>query len=233
MGIEYSVDEHEEVPVTGTDKSLEVINSKYIKKQNVILRLKENGINYHVENLKGDPFFEVKTTGPADDNGRILLDIKGKELGGFRQEKICSGKRASLTVKNNGIWAKKSEGKVLCLATVDKPPNMPGNCCNIYIHDPPIFAEDFDPNFKSPGLTIEGDVMLKEFDFMLKTDMGEVIKVAKVVHELADLQEKTESVSVLPPSAYFLQVGRNIDMAFIVLATHAMDQMFYDKGLED
>ena len=30
----------------------------------------------------------------------------------------------------------------------------------------------------------------------------------------------------------FLQVGRNIDIAFLVLCAHAMDQMFYDKDYD-
>ena len=29
-----------------------------------------------------------------------------------------------------------------------------------------------------------------------------------------------------------LQVGRNIDIAFLVLCAHAMDQMFYDKDYD-
>ena len=30
----------------------------------------------------------------------------------------------------------------------------------------------------------------------------------------------------------FSQVGRNIDIAFLVLCAHAMDQMFYDKDYD-
>ena len=55
-----------------------------------------------IENIQGEPYFEVKPVGPADDSGRVLLDLKGKELGSFRQENTSQGKRASLTLKNNG-----------------------------------------------------------------------------------------------------------------------------------
>ena len=48
MGIEYSTEDHQDIPVTGAPKSLEVIKSsgKYVKKEIVVLRLRENGLNY-------------------------------------------------------------------------------------------------------------------------------------------------------------------------------------------
>ena len=32
--------------------------------------------------------------------------------------------------------------------------------------------------------------------------------------------------------SHILQVGQNIDIAFLVLCAHAMDQMFYDKDYD-
>ena len=51
MGIEYSTEDHQDIPVTGAPKSLEVIkcSGKYVKKDIVVLRLRENGLNYRSE----------------------------------------------------------------------------------------------------------------------------------------------------------------------------------------
>lgn len=48
MGIEYSTEAHQHIPVTGAPNSLEVIkgSGKHVKKDVVILRLRENGLNY-------------------------------------------------------------------------------------------------------------------------------------------------------------------------------------------
>lgn len=50
MGIEYSTDTHHHIPLTGAPNSLEVIkcSGKYVKKDNVILKLRENGLNYRL-----------------------------------------------------------------------------------------------------------------------------------------------------------------------------------------
>ena len=52
MGIEYSTEDHQDIPVTGAPKSLEVIkwSGKYVKKDIVLLRLRENGLNYRLYN---------------------------------------------------------------------------------------------------------------------------------------------------------------------------------------
>ena len=48
MGIEYSTEDHQDIPVTGAPKSLEVIkwSGKYVRKDILLLRLRENGLNY-------------------------------------------------------------------------------------------------------------------------------------------------------------------------------------------
>ena len=48
MGIEYSTEQHTNLPLTGAPNSLEVIkcSGKYVKKDVVILKLRENGLNY-------------------------------------------------------------------------------------------------------------------------------------------------------------------------------------------
>ena len=58
----------------------------------------------------------------------------------------------------------------------------------------------------------------------------------QAVHDIAELKDLKISNKVDPDSInqnnYWLQVGRNIDLAFIVLASHGMDLMFYDESYD-
>jgi len=217
MGIEYSSESQEGLPVTGLPNSLEV--------------LKENGSKYSIMDLKGVELFSLDEAA-KEDEAMVLLDMKGREIGGFVTEKLCSGKRAFITVKKDGLFSKKSEGKAWAAATLDQPPGRPGNSCQIYIHNPPILTEEFDPEKAEPALTVEGDVVLKEYDVLAKDAAGQTVKVARGLHDLSEMEGVKMNVAVDKGNVYFLQVGRNIDVAFLVLCAHAMDQMFYDKDYD-
>merc|ERR1712062_869254 len=161
----------------------------------MILRLRENGSKYSITDLKGAELFRLDEGG-KEDEAMVLVDMKGREIGGFVSEKLCSGKRAFITVKKDGLWSKKSEGKTWAAAT------------------------------------LEGDVVLKEYDVLAKDGAGETVKVARGLHDLSEMEGVKMNVAVDKGNVYFLQVGRNIDVAFLVLCAHAMDQMFYDKDYD-
>jgi len=234
MGIEYSSESQEGLPVTGLPTSLEVLKvarGKWVKKENIILRLKENGSKYSISDLSGADLFRLEEAA-KEDEAMVLVDVKGREIGGFICEKLCSGKRAFITVKKDGIFTKKSEGKVWAAATLDQPPDRPGNSCQIYLHNPPILTEEFDPEKAEPSLTVEGDVVLKEYDVLAKDGAGLTVKIARGIHDLSEMEGVKMNLAVDKGNVYYLQVGRNIDIAFLVLCAHAMDQMFYDKDYD-
>jgi hypothetical protein len=54
---------------------------------------------------------------------------------------------------------------------------------------PPILTDEFDPETMKPSLTVEGDVVLKEWS-MLAPDQqgGQTLKVARALHDLDDLE---------------------------------------------
>jgi len=198
MGIEYSSESQEGLPVTGLPNSLEVLKvarGKWVKKENIILRLKENGSKYSITDLKGVELFSLDE-GAKEDEAMVLLDMKGREIGGFVTEKLCSGKRAFITVKKDGLFSKKSEGKAWAAATLDQPPGRPGNSCQIYIHNPPILTEEFDPEKDEPALTVEGDVVLKEYDVLAKDAAGQTVKVARGLHDLSEMEGVKMNVAV-------------------------------------
>jgi len=235
MGIEYSSESHEGMPVTGLPSSLEVLKvakGKWIKKDTVILKLRENGSKYSIMDIDGVNYFTLQEPGLGDESMQ-LLDMKGREIGGFINEPICTGKRAFITVKKDGIWSKKSEGKVWAAATLDQPPGRPGNSCQIFLHNPPILTEEFDPDTMKPSLSVEGDVMLKEYVILAGEKEGEqTVKVGRAIHDLSELENVKMNVAVDKGNVYYLQIGRNIDLAFMVLCAHAMDKMFFDKDYD-
>ena len=47
---------------------------------------------------------------------------------------------------------------------------------------PPIPAEEFKLDTKLPDLTVEGDVMLKEFNFIVDNKIDKPVKIGRVRH---------------------------------------------------
>ena len=61
--------------------------------------------------------------------------------------------------------------------------SSPSQNIQLYINNqsqPPIPAEEFKIDAKLPDLTVEGDVMLKEFDFIVDNKIDKPVKLARV-----------------------------------------------------
>ena len=54
-----------------------------------------------IVDTSGDKYFDILPTDLMDDSMK-LVDAKGKEIACFRKERFGAGKRAHITVKNNG-----------------------------------------------------------------------------------------------------------------------------------
>jgi len=235
MGIEYSTEDHQDIPVTGAPKSLEVIkwSGKYVRKDILLLRLRENGLNYSIVDVDGEPYFSLQST-ELMDNSIKLVDNKGKTVASCRKERFGPGKIVNICVKNG--WTKKTEGRTLTAATLYQGKNQSGNSCQIFLHNPPIPAEEFKLDSKLPDLIVEGDVMLKEFNFIVDNKIDKPVKIGRAVHDITELKDEKVNMKVDPDTInqnnYWLQAGRNIDLAFLVLACHGMDLMFYDESYD-
>ena len=76
-----------------------------------------------------------------------------------------------------------------------------------------------------PALIVEGDVMLKAYPFIVQESKDMLLKIGPET-----FREHLPFYDCLgQPGVYFLQIGRNIEPAFLVLCTHTMDLMFWDK----
>ena len=96
--------------------------------------------------------------------------------------------------------------------------------------------------------------MLKEFNFIVDNKIDKPVKIGRVryvvwptverysyfpsqaVHDITELKDEKINMKVEPDTInqnnYWLQAGRNIDLAFLVLACHGMDLMFYDESYD-
>ena len=54
-----------------------------------------------IDDTSGEKYFSILPTDLLDDSMK-LVDAKGKEIANFRKERFGAGKRAHITVKNNG-----------------------------------------------------------------------------------------------------------------------------------
>ena len=52
---------------------------------------------------------------------------------------------------------------------------------------PPIAAEKFNTNNLAPAITVEGDVMLKEYQFIVEESKEKLLKIGRAVHDLSEL----------------------------------------------
>ena len=82
------------------------------------------------------------------------------------------------------------------MATLDHKPGKAGNSCQIYIHNvsqatdelrgklfsfqPPISVDEFNMNNQKPAMIVEGDVMLKEYQFIVEQSKDKLLKICRV-----------------------------------------------------
>ena len=52
---------------------------------------------------------------------------------------------------------------------------------------PPIAVEEFNTNNLAPAITVEGDVMLKEYQFIVEESKEKLLKIGRAVRDLSEL----------------------------------------------
>ena len=71
---------------------------------------------------------------------------------------------------------------------------------------------------------------------MLTEKLLHLFSYMQAVHDITELKDEKVNMKVDPDTInqnnYWLQAGRNIDLAFLVLACHGMDLMFYDESYD-
>ena len=72
---------------------------------------------------------------------------------------------------------------------------------------------------KPVSITVEGDIIAKKYDFMMGNIHTNPFKIAQVVRKFQAFFEN---------NSYFINVGPNVDVAFICMCAYAIDELFND-----
>ena len=210
------------IPVTGyTDGNyLEVIPQyqRYILPWPIILRLKEkffcwSGDDFTVNDINGYVWFKIDSKSFSLRDRRTLLNSEGMEIAGYHKKLFSLRDAAYITQEWDGI--------TYVYATIRKSSYFAEfftDDADIFIHNPPLCKgrDNLDTDGISPHIIISGDFFGKNYDFM----MGSA-KVAQVVKKWRWFTTSTDT--------YFVNIGPNIDVAFICMCVMAIDELYHDE----
>ena len=96
---------------------------------------------------------------------------------------------------------------------------------DIYFHNPPVSIDDnkFKYDVTTSGvpvaIMVEGDIIAKKYDFMMGRIRTNPYKIAQVVRKYDAFYEN---------NSYFINIGPNVDVAFICMSAYAIDELFRD-----
>ena len=84
---------------------------------------------------------------------------------------------------------------------------------------PPVLLEDINTQGLSADILVAGDIISKKYDFMMGDLENNPYKIAQVIRKFKMIAEN---------NTYFLNVGPKVDVAFLVMCTFAIDELFTD-----
>jgi len=109
----------------------------------------------------------------------------------------------------------------LVVATIKKSSAFQlDSSADIYIHDPPLNFDDVTTDGMVPTIYVKGDVLSKRYNFMMGDLTMNPYKIAQVVRKFQMVMEN---------NTYFLNIGTNVDVAFITMCAFAIDELFSDQ----
>ena len=92
---------------------------------------------------------------------------------------------------------------------------------DIYFHNPPVSIDDVTTNGVPVAIMVEGDIIAKKYDFMMGNINTNPYKIAQVVRKFQAFFEN---------NSYFINIGPNVDVAFICMCAYAIDELFNDQN---
>ena len=109
------------------------------------------------------------------------------------------------------------QGKTMVVATVKGETNLKvESSANIYIHNPPVSIDDVKTSGLPVAIHVEGNFKGK-YNFMVGNLKSKPCKIAQVVREFNGIHEN---------NSYFIEIGSNVDIAFICFVAYAIDELF-------
>ena len=145
---------------------------------------------------------------------RTLTDNEGTELAGYQKKLLSMHATAYITILDEA-------GQKMAIATIKKQSNFQfESSADIYLHNPPMNLDNVTTSGLPVAIHVEGDIRSKKYDFMMGNLQTNPYKIAQVVRKFKMFNEN---------NTYFVEIGRNVDIAFISLCAYAIDEIFSDE----
>ena len=146
---------------------------------------------------------------------RIMEDAEGHAICGYRKKMMSMSATAYITIDDQS-------GATLAIATI-KRQGVFTSGADIYLHNPPMHIDNIETNGLPVAIHVEGNVIRKEYDFMMGNMNDNPFKIARVVRKLKFFNAQNRNDS------YFIEIGPNVDVAFMSICTYAIDEIFSDN----
>ena len=142
---------------------------------------------------------------------RIMQDAEGHVICGYCKKMMSMSAKASITVDDQS-------GATLAIATIKRRGILSG--ADIYLHNPPMHIDNVTTNGLPVAIHVDGNVVRKEYDFMMGNMNDNPFKIARVVRKFKLINAQ---------DTYFLEIGPNVDVAFMSMCTYAIDELFSEN----
>jgi len=214
----------DDLPVTGHSAGLGIIsvNGQYcMKPETTTLKLREKlwswtGDDCSIKDIHGTKWFQIQGSAMSMHEKRTMQDVNGKDICGYRKRLWSWNASAHITI-NNGT---------MVIATIKR---QSSNGCTffmdasakVYLHNPPVNIDSATTKGLPVSIHIEGDIIAKKYDFMMGDMNTNPYKIAQVVRK--------GGAFTSTQNTFFLEIGPNVDIAFLCICTYALDEIFTDQ----
>ena len=169
-------------------------------------------LNFYLQDINGIKWFNI--SGSAE-SMRIIEDVDRKEICGYQRKLLSKYATAYITIKDQ-------MEATMVIATIKRKSNssLESNA-DIYLHDPAVNIDTVTTTGLPVTIYVEGDMISKNYDFMMGNVNTNPFKIAQATCKFKDKLAFKDS--------YFLEIGQNVDVAFICMCALAVDELFSDN----
>ena len=143
-----------------------------------------------------------------------MKDVNGQDICGYRKKLLSMHATAHIIIEG--------PSGTMVVATIKRQSNFSlESSADIYIHNPPMSIDDVTTSGMPVSIHVEGDILSKKYDFMMGNLDTNPYKIAQVVRQFQAFFEN---------NTYFVEIGSNVDAAFICICAYAIDELFSDNN---
>ena len=169
------------------------------------------------QDLNGKKWFQIEGSVMSMSDKATMKDVNGQYICGYRKKHLSMHATAYITIEG-------PRGTIV-VATVKRRQSdfslESSASADIYIHNPPMSIDNVTTSGLPVSIHVEGDILSKKYDFMMGNLDTNPYKIAKVVRQF-------QAFSI--NNTYFVEIGPNVDVAFICICAYAIDELFSDDN---